>query len=536
LRRLFAVIFLLAAPLAANELSYRNLQSGFAGTTTPIFDHGIHGEGQIIAILDTGVDWDTCPFIEADGSRPPINPTLASDNEDLSRRKIVAYDFLYSCAEYPGALGCDDPNDPAAYDNHGHGTHAAASAAGDRGTPIAHDYGDSIAPGAQLIVQDAGFIGGDACSQRPGIGCPVNLTPILAQAYRQGARIDSNSWGDRQGVPAPLPPPTGNYPQSAHDVDAFIWSHPDFLVVFNTGNNGSLGTAPPGSLSAPGCAKDTLQVGGTRDANQYDDDVLSSFTLFGPTRDGRIKPDLVGPAWVLAGDAKVISHGQTCGMTFQPGTSWASPTIAGSAALVRQYYIAGYYPTGTPVPADRMTPSAALLKATLIAAARRVEWLNTTSGEVATKPLPSYEQGFGFPVLDDVLYFPGDAARLRAFDVTPGVAAGETARWEFTVRPGTPLKAVLVWTDPPGASLVNDLDLHVTDPSGTSQWGNEALHPGQPDRVNNVEGVSIAQPLAGTYIVTVSANRLGVGPRQGYALVVTGDLIEGQLRVRAARH
>ncbi|HKB81407.1 MAG TPA: hypothetical protein VKH35_16985, partial [Thermoanaerobaculia bacterium] len=74
------------------------------------------------------------------------------------------------------------------------------------------------------------------------------------------------------------------------------------------------------------------------------------------------------------------------------------------------------------------------------------------------------------------------------------------------------------------------------DPSGTSQWGNEALHPGQPDRVNNVEGVSIAQPLAGTYIVTVSANRLGVGPRQGYALVVTGDLIEGQLRVRAARH
>ncbi len=531
MRKLF-VLALLAATASANELSYKSLQSGPNGTTTPLYNHGIHGEGQIIAFLDTGVDYTSCFFIEPDGSRPPINTRVDQDNVDLTRRKIVAYDFLYSCDQYPNATGCDDPNNPNAYDNQGHGTHAAASAAGDRVTPIGHDYGDAIATGAKLIVQDAGYIGGDKCAQRPGIGCPVNITPILDQAYRQGARIHSNSWGDAQG--STFNPPTANYPQSAHDVDAFVWSHPDMLVVFNTGNFGSAGTAPPSSVSAPGAAKNTLQVGGTRTASHYADDALSSFTLFGPTRDGRIKPDVVGPAEVLAGDTSLVSNGQTCSMTFQPGTSWASPTIAGAAALVRQYYTDGYYPTGVATPANRMIPSAALLKATIIAAARRVPYLLTSTGQVETKAVPSNEQGFGFPVLDDALYFPGDAAKLRVQDVplASGLAEGQSATMGLSVKQGTPLKIVLVWTDPPGVPLVNDLDLRVTDPAGNVFLGN-----GQSDHVNNVEAVSISQPLAGIYTISVSAAHIGLGLRQSYALVVTGDIADPQpVRARAAHH
>ena len=528
--KLFALVALCATALSANELSYKSLQSGFSGSTTPIFDHGIHGEGQIVAFLDTGVDYDSCFFVEADGSRPPINTRLDGNNVDLNRRKIVAYNFLYSCDQFPTASGCDDPNSPNAWDNQGHGTHAAASAVGDRAAPIAHDYGDSIAPGAKLIVQDAGYIGGDLCSQRPGIGCPVNLTPILEQAYRQGARIHSNSWGDRQGAPVTVNPPTANYPQSAFDVDAFVWSHPDMLIVFNTGNFGSSGSAPASSVSAPGSAKNVLQVGGTRDANHYVDDALSSFTLFGPTRDGRFKPDIVGPAYVMAGDAKVISRGQTCGMTFQPGTSWSAPSMAGAAALVRQYFTDGYYPSGTPKVADRMTPSAALLKATLIAAARRVPYMTVSNIQLPTKPTTSNEQGFGFPVLADALYFPGDAVKLHVTDVPlqSGLTVGQTATSQVTIRGANPLKVVLVWTDPAGPALVNDLDLRVTDPSGAVFLGN-----GQADHVNNVEAVSIAQPLTGTYTISVTHR---VGSRQGYALVVTGDFVDVASRTRAAHH
>ncbi len=556
---LFVSILLAGTPLLANEISYWSLQSGpqpppglFAGPT-PLYDHGIHGEGQVIAILDTGVDWRSCYFVDQDGSRPPVNTGspatgLAWENVDPARRKIIAYDYLYSCDQYPNAAGCDDPALATVYDKQGHGTHAAAAAAGDRGTPLAHDYADAIATGAKLIVQDAGYVGGDDCSQRPGIGCPVNLTSILDQAYRQGARIHSNSWGDRQGVHSPDAPPTANYSQSARDVDSFVWSHPDMLVVFNTGNSGTAGTPPASSLSAPGSAKNTLQVGGTR-TQQHNDDWLAGFSLIGPSRDGRIKPDVVGPAWVVAGDAKVIldqlgvAYGE-CGATLQSGTSWSSPSIAGASALVRQYYSDGYYPTGLATSSNRFTPSAALLKATIIAAARRVPWHEDGT---ATQPVPSFEQGFGFPVLHDALSFPGDRVKLRVTDVPlqRGLADGESSTIRLGVNAGSPLRVVLVWTDPPGVvrsasdptpELVNDLDLRVTTPGGIVIPGNDSLHRGEPDRVNNVEVVSLPAPESGTYTLTVAANRLGVGPRQSYALVVTGDFVDASPgRVRAVR-
>ncbi|MCU1347535.1 MAG: hypothetical protein JWO56_565 [Acidobacteria bacterium] len=553
MRKLLAVLAI-AVTASANEISYRSLQSGSTGGGTPLHDRGIHGEGQVIAVLDTGLDYDNCYFAEADGSRPPVNTGtpgggLASGNVNPGRRKVIAYDFLYSCDQFPGAPGCDDPNNPAAYDNQGHGTHAAAAAAGDRGTLIAHDYADSIAPAAKLIVQDAGYIGGDDCSQRPGIGCPVNMTPILDQAYRQGARIHSNSWGDRQGVPVPAPPPTANYSQSSRDIDAFVFTHPDLLVVFNTGNANVAARPPASTLSAPGSAKNTLQVGGTR-APGREDDIIASFTLDGPARDGRIKPDVAGPAIVLAGDTDGNASSKNCTISLQSGTSWSSPTVAGAAALVRQYYTDGFYPTGTATPANGFTPSAALLKATIVAAARPLATRDTADGPIAALPVPSPEQGFGFPVLHDVLTFPADRAKLRIVDVplTSGLVENEVVTTRIAANAGLRLKAVLVWTDPAGVvrgandptpELVNDLDLRIVDPSGNVVFGNESLHPGQPDRINNVELASVAAPVTGTYEIRVSANRIAQGPRQGYALVISGDIATpGPAigRARAVRH
>jgi len=546
MRKLFAML-LVAGTALANETSYRSLQSGSQFGGTPLYDHGLHGEGQIVAVLDTGLDINHCYFAEEDGSAPPINTGTPGggyqwQNVNPARRKVIAYDFLYSCDQFPNAPGCDNPSDPNDYDNQGHGTHAAASIAADRLPAISHDYEDALATGAKLVIQDAGFIGGDACSQRPGIGCPVALTPILDQAYKQGARIHSNSWGDRQGAPNNVNPPTANYSQSARDVDAFVYSHPDMLILFNTGNGSSF-SPPASSLSAPGCAKNTLQVGGTR-TQVRGDDILAGFSLLGPTRDGRIKPDVVGPAWVYAADAKVVTGGE-CSITQQGGTSWSSPSIAGAAALVRQYYTDGFYPTGVGTPSNRFTPSAALMKATIIAAAHRVPSLQTATNEVPSLPVPSFQQGFGFPSLDDALFFPGDARKLRVADVATadGIAQDGSTTLRFNVRAGTAFKAVLVWTDPPGVvrgvndptpELVNDLDLRVVTPSNATLYGNGA----QPDRLNNVEAVSVDAPEAGTYTVTISGARIGQGPRQGYSLVVTGDLDDApqSSRHRAVRH
>jgi hypothetical protein len=562
MRKLFAALLLGLATIAlADDTSHMTVQSGWESNATPLFDHGIYGQRQIIAVLDTGLDWDSCYFAEANGAPPPINTGSAqhglnSSNVDPSRRKVIAYDFLYSCDQYPGAPGCDNPANPNDYDNALHGTLAAGVIAGDRGVPLVHDdAAEGMAPGAKLIVQDGGYIGGDNCSQRPGFGCPVQMTPILEQAYKQGARIHSNSWGDRQSTPPSLPAPTGNYSAAARDVDAFVYSHPDMLLVFDTGNASFNVPPPASSIPAPGCAKNGMQVGGTRYINLHAfDDVVTPFGYIGPTRDGRIKPDVVAPSWVMTtgSDGDVNTH--QCQQSRQSGTSWSAPTVAGAAALVRQYYTDGFYPTGVAMPSHAFVPSAALLKATLITAAHSVEndWVYNV-GLVPAKPAPTYEQGFGFPILDDALYFPGDRSRTRIADVplAQGLAQNDTATLRLNVNAGTPLKVTLVWTDPAGVprgvsdptpELVNDLDLRVTDAFGTTHLGNDSLHPGQPDRLNNVEVVSLDAPPPGLYTISVTASHLGSGPRQSYALVVTGDLTDPippmpnvPARTRAAR-
>ena len=44
--------------------------------------------------------------------------------------------------------------------------------------------------------------------------------------------------------------------------------------------------------------------------------------------------------------------------------------------------------------------------------------------------------------------------------------------------------------------------------------------------LNNVEAISIPQPVTGDYTITINATRIGSGLRQGYALVVTGDVTD----------
>ena len=136
---------------------------------TPIFDQGIRGEGQVIAVLDSGCDIDMCYFRDPAGM-PPLN-TGFDTVVDTSRRKVIAYDFLWSG---------DDPVDPLDFDSNDHGTHVAGSAAGDDlANPIAHDPGDGMAPAAKLVIQDGGFAS-DACSDFPALGCPVGAIVKLA--------------------------------------------------------------------------------------------------------------------------------------------------------------------------------------------------------------------------------------------------------------------------------------------------------------------------------------------------------------------
>jgi uncharacterized repeat protein (TIGR01451 family) len=119
-------------------------------------------------------------------------------------------------------------------------------------------------------------------------------------------------------------------------------------------------------------------------------------------------------------------------------------------------------------------------------------------------------------------------------DNTTGLQTGATHSYEYTVVAGQAFRATLVWSDYAAAAyadpaLVNNLNLRVTAPNGTTQyWGNRfsggwSQTGGVADAVNNVENVYVQSPAAGTWTVQVIGQNVPQGP-QPYALVVNGNL------------
>ena len=486
-------------------------QSGLdGGQATPVFDAGIRGEGEIVAFLDTGVDADSCYFRDTVRGLPPIN-ACGGTTVDLDQRKVIAVDFLWS-GDCSGGIDDDE------WDDHGHGTHVGGSIAGDDfASPGVHNASDGMAPAAKLVVQDCGYQFND-CADCPGIGCPVtDLGPVFQQTYDQGARIHSNSWGDEENDPA-----YGEYTSGSEDADTFARNNPDFLLLFAAGNNGGIFN----TVDSPSTAKNAISVGATQHAAFAG--TIASFSSRGPTDDGRIKPDLTAPGENIssaATDEDVTTN--NCNAVPNSGTSMATPTLAGYAALVRQYLRDGFYPTGVATPGDAIEPSSALVKALLI---------NSGTPMSNEGDIPNDTQGWGRVLLDDALHFDGDDRDLWLVDEASGFDRGagqNPMRYPIVVDADTEaLEVTLVWTDAPSTpvavtNLVNDLDLRVVGPDGAFR-GNvfgagASVEGGSADRLNNVEVVLVESPTPGSWVLEVAPWSIPEGT-QPFALVATGAL------------
>jgi len=455
-----------------------------------VWDHGIHGEDQIIGVGDTGVDADSCFFY--DGSQGLPNSTVNN-----WQRKIIAY------YDYTGEAGWDED---------GHGTHIAGTLAGDNSASLEeYDTNDGIAYRAKLVVQDIGDK--DSLSS-----IPFGLDSYFRQAYNAGARIHSNSWGSQVGSPG-----DNSYSFRSRDVDDFMWDYPDFLIFFANGNDGPADN----TVNPPATAKNCVSVGSCKNPHApFSQNDMASSSSHGPARDGRIKPTVVAPGEYLISaqsDANISSY--NCGTATMQGTSMACPAAAATAALARQYFLEGFYPTGARNAADAFAPSASLLKAVLINGAADMTGNDTGSA------IPANGQGWGRIKLDDTLYFPGDSRRLTVWDVSPGLQTGSFDEYVVSVLSADMLKVTLVWTDYPSSeaaqtNLVNDLDLLVVPPSGGEYRGNWfsyglSVSGGNYDRLNVVESVYIKNPTIGDYTIRIEGYNTPEGP-QPYSLVITG--------------
>jgi len=465
-------------------------QSGlYAGEITPVWDRGIHGQGEYVAVLDTGCDADMCYFYDSTYGLPgPPNPL---------QRKIYSYQDIYGSNNW---------------DQVGHGTHTAGTVAGDNfANPLAHDVGDGIAPGAKLVIQDAGVPG--------DLQPPDDLYGCLGDAFDDLARIHSNSWG--------WPSSGAGYHIDSQEVDAFTWDHPTFLSVYAMGNEGP----SSGTMRAPGTAKNVVSVGATLHGASAESN--ADFSSHGPTSDGRIKPDVTMPGSGINSAANDYSGSSfNCGATTMSGTSMATPGVAGACALIRQYYADGFYPTGAADSGSEFDPSAALVKATLINCAENMTGSYTADSGSGHADAPSMGQGWGRVNLSNTLFFAGNARDLFLDDAAPGLTTGGVVEYPLAViSAGEPLEVTLVWSDYPSTpqasvNLVNDLDLELVHGTtiyrGNNYSGGASVPGGTVDRRNNTECVRIAAPEPGLWTVVVRGFLVPQGP-QPYAMVASGD-------------
>lgn len=266
---------------------------------------------------------------------------------------------------------------------------------------------------------------------------------------------------------------------------------------------------------------------------------LADFSSQGPTgTDQRNKPDVVCPGNnIVSAQSDGVANSNNCGTRVSSGTSMATPACAGAAAIVRQYYTEGWHVNGSKG-ATGISPSASLLKATMIQSARIMSYLNQQgrwTNLSATPYGPTTAYGYGLVDLSAVLWFGAESKfQFRHYDYQL-VLNGQAQNWCFnTVTSDSNFRVTLVWTDPAGVTtgtqmLIHDLDLTVVDANGVFRYGNNLLQNQetfgwQPviDVINNVEQVTLVSPADGMITVRVSGVSVVAEAGQNFSLVVTG--------------
>ena len=322
----------------------------------------------------------------------------------------------------------------------------------------------------------------------------------------------------------------GFYSNKSRALDEISFNAPEYLIVWSAGNDRTDigdGSRPPDgpykSIGPESVAKNVLAVGAvSKIPGGYSDpsDIsMSQFSSWGPTNDGRIKPDIVGAGVQLFSAVLNDSY------SLSSGTSMSAPNVSGSLMLLQQLYRNRYQ-------ADNYLRSATL-KGLVI----------HTAFEAGVKG-PDYRYGWGLLNMEK-------AARVILFKEEPGIEMlemtlgnGEEFELGFESEGNGNIVATISWTDPPGKPtapkmnppdlmLVNDLDMRIYTENGDEVFYPWRLSPAAPSARatrgdnfrDNVEKITIEDPAPGKYILKVTHKDSLSGGKQDYSLILqSGDI------------
>ena len=347
----------------------------------------------------------------------------------------------------------------------------------------------TIASKGNLDPRQSGFA--------PGAGLVIEKTTNVIYKSREfyedyGMVLTNNSYGSSFNCEQ-----NGAYNYTSFELDKQLREMPHLMHVFAAGNNGAATCSgfPKGYqtvLKYYGAAKNVLTVGSVDETLE-----IANSSSRGPVKDGRLKPEICGVG------VNVISNGREFDYKAMSGTSMAAPSVTGSMALMYQKYEQN---TGEIARGD-------LMKAIVC----------NTADDLGVKG-PDYKYGFGLVntfrainTIEDERYFLGE------------VENAATTNHKITVGADvTEAKFLLYWNDKettsnPEKALVNNLDIQIITPTGevilpwvlNHESDEVNMSPTRKvDILNNIEQVTIKNPIAGEYTLVVKGTEVPFGPQQ----------------------
>ncbi|MCG8475955.1 MAG: GEVED domain-containing protein [Cytophagales bacterium] len=313
----------------------------------------------------------------------------------------------------------------------------------------------------------------------------------------------------------------GKYIESSKNWDEIMYNAPYYQMVNAAGNDRQLSGQVNNKggydiLTGHSCSKNAIVVAAVNQVNNYtgaSSVTMSAFSSWGPTDDGRIKPDISAKG---VSTYSSVSDSDNSYATYS-GTSMASPSTTGSLLLLQQHY--------------NNLNSSYMRAATLRGLALH------SADEAGSTDGPDYAFGWGLintKRAAEIISNHGSASHVSEEQLSNNGTYTKTV----TSDGSSPLQVSICWTDPAGQvlantndlatpALVNDLDVRVTQ-GGTTYYPWK-LDPANPSAaatkgdniVDNIESIKVDN-ASGSYVVTVTHKGSLSGGNQNFSVIISG--------------